>query len=987
MSLIQNFPIFIELIITMHKLFLLVLLFARATALAGNPIGLPDIVNYEKTSYNGGTQNWDIQQDRNGIMYFANNEGLLTYDGTYWKIYPLPNKTIVRSIALGLDSRIYAGGQDEFGYFSPATNGKLKFYSLKNKLPEKYRSFADIWDIVGNDKDVYFRTEKAIFHLSNNQVKVIPATSQWVFLGLAGKKVVVQDKQKGLAFLKSGSLSKQFLPLPENFLTTSVSVFSADTVLLTTMNHGIYTLTEGALKTLDSYGAPNLRNRQILQAFRDVNGMLIIATNNNGLLVVNKKGSIVYNFTKNTGLQNSTILSIHEDHNKNLWLGLNDGIDFIASNNAIRHINPDIFAEGVGHSSIIFNNTLYFGLSSAVYSMPRNNTGDISLSSGNIKYTENTGGQTWGFDIVENHLLLGKHEGAYSMSGNSATNFSSDKGYWKFLYYKHKHFKDPILLAGNYNGIDIFSYNSDGYKLLGPVKNFHESARFITVGNDNLIWASHPYKGVYKIDVTNLENPEVKLYTKARGLPSTFNNHVYTVKGRMVICTENGIYEYNKKGDSFAPSEFFTKIFRRLYIRCMKEDPDGNIWFIQDKNLGVCKFSGGKPELIFIPELNGKLVSGFEHINPIDKNNILVGAQKGFYHINFDKYVHNSNSIKVQFSQVRAIGKNDSLLFGGYFGEVNEIKKQQMFPEVKYALNSFHFEYSSIVNKNQANIQYSYYLEGFDKTWSAYSKRTEKDYTNLPYGNFIFKVKARNNFGIESVAAVYRFSISPPWYHTWFAYTIYSLIIAFILYQVYKFQQKKFINQQKRFEEEQRRLEYLHQLEIDKSEKEIVKLKNEKLETEIEAKNSELASIAMHLGQKAELLNKIKGELDKLNKHMDQDEHQMELKKILRTLSSEEKADGGWDQFSIYFDKVHTNFLRDIKSAYPNLTTNDLRLCAYLKMNLTTKEIAQLMQISPRGVEISRYRLRKKLQITGETNLFEFFKDFKLEKRQEGLLS
>src|SRR3954447_14753965 len=99
-----------------------------------NTIGIPDIINYPKEAYNAGTQNRSIVQDKNGIMYFANQEGLLSFDGTYWKTYPLTNKTIVRSLAIGKDNRIYVGGQDDFGYFSPDKTGKLVFKSLKTFL-------------------------------------------------------------------------------------------------------------------------------------------------------------------------------------------------------------------------------------------------------------------------------------------------------------------------------------------------------------------------------------------------------------------------------------------------------------------------------------------------------------------------------------------------------------------------------------------------------------------------------------------------------------------------------------------------------------------------------------------------------------------------------------------------------------------------------------------------------------------------------------
>src|SRR5690606_14603998 len=121
--------------------------------------------------------------------------------------------------------------------------------------------------------------------------------------------------------------------------------------------------------------------------------------------------------------------------------------------------------------------------------------------------------------------------------------------------------------------------------------------------------------------------------------PSTNNNHVYRVKNRVVVSTEKGIYEFNKQKNRFEPSDYFRKYFEGRYIRYLKEDQQGNVWFVQEKNLGVLDFSKKEPQIIYFPELNGKLVSGFEHINPIDANNILVGAQKGFYHINYEKYL------------------------------------------------------------------------------------------------------------------------------------------------------------------------------------------------------------------------------------------------------------------------------------------------------------------------------------------------------------
>lgn len=129
----------------------------------------------------------------------------------------------------------------------------------------------------------------------------------------------------------------------------------------------------------------------------------------------------------------------------------------------------------------------------------------------------------------------------------------------------------------------------------------------------------------------------------------------------------------------------------------------------------------------------------------------------------------------------------------------------------------------------------------------------------------------------------------------------------------------------------------------------------------------------MHLVQKAELMSNIKSELFKLKKELKDDMQVTDFNRIIRLLDTEEKSDASWEQFSVHFDAVHVNFLKRLQETYPRITNTELRLSAYLKMNLSTKEIASLMKISPRGVEVGRYRLRKKLNLPSHTNLFEFF--------------
>jgi DNA-binding CsgD family transcriptional regulator len=506
----------------------------------------------------------------------------------------------------------------------------------------------------------------------------------------------------------------------------------------------------------------------------------------------------------------------------------------------------------------------------------------------------------------------------------------------------------------------------------------------MAIDNNNTVWVAHPYRGVYKVDMTDTAHPLVKLYTEKNGLPSYLKNHLFKVKNHIVVATEKGVYEYDAQSDSFQLSAYFIGFFGERNIRHLKEDAAGNIWFIEDNSLGVVDLSGPQPEVIYFPELSGKMVADYEHIHPYDKYNVLVGAEKGFYHINYEEYKKNHYPLQVRIGTVRIFGKTDSLLFGGYFGEVGDSLEQPAgaIYSISNKWNSLHFEYTSPSYAAQSSILYSYNLKGFDKDWSAWSKKTEKEYTNLPAGTYTFQVKSKSNLGNESAITEYSFIILPPWYQNGRAYLLYALLIAGLIYLLYYWQRKIFLQQQAKHEEEQKRLQYLHQLEIEKSEKEIVNLKNEKLEAEIEHKNTELASAAMHLVQKGELLSNIREELIRMKKGGNGDGSNDEYKKMLRILGEENKMDKDWEQFAVHFDKVHSDFLQILKGAYTTLSAHELKLCAYLRMNLSSKEIAQLENISVRGVEISRYRLRKKLRIPTEINLFDFLME--LHSRGKG---
>ena len=951
------------------------LLLILLPALSQNTIGIPDIINYPKDIYNAGTQNRGIVQDKNGVMYFANYEGVLSFDGTYWKCYPFPNKTVVRTVAIGPDNKIYAGGQDDFGYFSPDKNGKLVYTSLKSLLSGKNKSFTDIWNIIPFGNDIFFRSRERIFQLNNQTITIYPAVSDWQFLGLSNNHLIAQDGKNGLLEF-SGGLWTPFVKksaLPADFLVTDMFPIGKDSSFLTTVNTGFFVLCHDTITPFRFAGPNPFQNQRILTAIPVNKDWIAVGTNLDGIFIMNKKGEIIQNFSRKEGLLNNNILKLFLDRNNNLWLGLDNGIDFIAYNNAIKHIYPEKLNEGLGYTAIIYNKELFVGTSNGLYRVPVTDKEDLSFMNGEFQPIPNTRGSTQGLMEVNGCLLLAHHDGAFLIRNDRLVPISKHTTYWTFLPLSNV-LPSSLVVAGNDIGVDLFQYEKNSFVSKGNLPDFTASSQFLGIDNNNTLWVAQPFQGVYKMDISDVAHPRVRLYTEKNGLPSFLKNHLFKVKNRIVVATEKGIYEYNAQTDGFEPSAYFKEFLGERNIRFLREDGAGNIWFIEENSLGVLDFSGAKPEIIYFPELSGKMVADFEHVYPYNNFNVFVGAEKGFYHINYEEYKKNRYPIQVRIRQVKASGKTDSILFGGYFGEVGEVLEQPAGAVYKVASNwnSLHFEYSSPLYAAQNSVQYSYVLKGFDKDWSGWSKKTEKEYTNLPAGPYTFQVRSKSNRGNESVISSYSFTVLPPWYQTGWAYFIYALLFFAGIYLLYRWQRKVFLQQEKKHEEEQKRLQYLHQLELEKSEKEIVKLKNEKLEAEIDHKNTELASAAMHLVQKGELLGNIREELVRMKKGGNGNGSPEEFSKMLRILGEENKMDKDWEQFAVHFDKVHSDFLRILKTIYPGLSAHELKLCAYLRMNLSSKEIAQLENISVRGVEISRYRLRKKLKIPTETNLFDF---------------
>ena len=948
-------------------------------------LGIPQIVNYNNEQYNAGIQNWDVEQDRNGMLYFGNNEGLLTFNGRYWNLFRLPNYTSVRSVGIDSKNRIYVGGQDEFGYFYPNAQGVLKYTSLLNLLPENMRKLADIWGVSIVHDEVFFRSIHAILHYKDGVIKSYKTTTTWLFMGMANNKIFSQSSDSGL-MIYDHEMWKPFCS--DSILNrsgiTAVLPYGGDTLLVSVLKKGFFLVVNHQLKPLKTKLDQVFLNDRIYFANQISANLYGVATTSGGVYIMNRKGELVQKYNYREGLQNNNVRGILIDRDKNMWLALDDGIAYVAINSAVKNIFPDRNKQITSYAFRKFNQSIYIGTSNGLYrAKMSSDIQDLSYSPANFEEVKNTKGQVWGLDEINSQLLMAHEDGTLLVEDNVAKPIYSLIGTWMYQTPDNIYPSNEVI-AGTYAGLQKITYTNSRFNNAGKIGGIAETLRFIVSDNNNpdRIWASHPYHGVYKIELQPDHQHVLRttMYTDKNGLPSKLYNYVFHIKNRVVIATADGIYEYDESKQKFLPFKLLANALKGVSVQYMKEDGDGNVWFVSNKKVGVIDFkhpSGSNPFTIFyLPELDGKVVGGFESIYALDGKNIFIGANKGAYHINYEKYIENITKPIVSLGQIKLLGSKDSLVFGGYFvsrGVISAKQDQKEIPEYINSLNSIHFEYASTLFEHDKNIKFSYQLVGFDSEWSAWGIKSEKDYTNLPAGKYTFNIKARTDVGNESEVVAYTFVVLPAWYNTIWMRVFYLILIVLLIRLMIKWQKRKHIK-------EQDRMSYLHQLELDRNEKEIVRLQNEKLEADVNYKNKELSTMTMHLVQRGKVLAKIKEVISAVIKNHDINESSPSFRHLIRLIRDVEKKDQELDHLSVHFNHVNTEFFNKLKDLYPELSQNDLKFCAYLSMNLSSKEMAQLMNVTIKAIEVGRYRLRKKLHLKPETNLYEFLIDIARQK-------
>ncbi|WP_192821814.1 triple tyrosine motif-containing protein [Rufibacter sp. LB8] len=935
----------------------------------GNPV----IRNFKPEEFKGGIQSWGIVQDDRELLYVANNFGLLEFDGATWSLHSPKTGTKIRSVHVGKDEKIYVGGQGDFGYFQADALGKMQYVSLADSLSQKYRNFDEVWRIYEQSGRIYFFTFKNIYtYVAGKPIEVIQSASPLEFSFQVNKNLYTQVWTKGLAQLANKSL--KVLPGGEFFAykrIASILPFDKNQLIVFTIQDGAFLYDGREVTPFLMPQEPIYQGVIINQAILLKDGNFALATQNKGLMLIDHKGQLVLSTSVREGLLDNTVHTLYQDSQENLWLGLNNGLSLVELSSPFSRLDGTMGLSGTGYAALQKGTNLYVGTNSGLFVSSTENHKKSFVPVGN------SNGQVYHLNQIGRQILMGHHNGPYLVNQANSTLIHPENGSWEFVPVPNH--PDKVIM-GSYNGISLYNVTAQGLQFVKKFKGLDESSRVLEFDKDGELWMAHGYKGLFRITFdAALENiTSVRFYNARHGLPSNQLINMEKLHGELVFPAMYGMFTFDKTKNRFVKHKQYTALFAaNEHIIEMEEDVQGNIYFISDQRVGkitLDKF--GKPTLDdkLFKNIRELLNDDLSYIQVLDINNVLFGAKEGFIHYNAAK-AKRMVPYHTRLAQVLTISNElDSLLLSG-----RQLDKASD-TELPYALNSLRFVYASTFFEKPEKTQYQYFLKNFDVAWSEWTNKTEKEYTNLPEGTYTFHVRARNIYGIVSKAQAFTFVVNPPFYRSKWAYLFYTLLGVLVLgaafYQV-----------DKRFKVEKRRLildkeRKLGQKEIEirhitnQSELEIDRLRNEKFQAELDHKNRELTYSTIHLINKNELLNNVKLELQDILKGGGKTAPQEELRKIIRSIDHNITSEVDWKQFELHFNHVHGDFIHRLQCNFPNLTPQEIKLSTYLRLNLTTKDIAQLLNISVRGVEISRYRLRKRLLLDRSENLTDFMLKF-----------
>ncbi|MCB9080100.1 MAG: hypothetical protein H6555_00130 [Lewinellaceae bacterium] len=897
---------------------------------------VPRLIQYTKNTYKAHSQNWGITQDHQGIIYAGNSAGLLVFDGQSWDLHPLPQGQAVRAVAADNSGRIYSGGFAALGYWEPQLAGRLRYISLMDQVKDTLARKEEIWHILPTSSGVYFQSFSRLYRLNEQKLTSVKIPGNIMFLQEVNGQLILPVINAGLFFLEPDGTSR-FIPGSELFSDKIVSFVLPlkKGWLIGTERSGLFVYQNGQFTPWNSPLNESFKRNQLNRGIRLRDGTLVLGTILDGFFVLNAEGDLLYTFNQEHGLQNNTILALYEDRLGNIWSGLDRGIDVLLRADPLLYYQDRHGTLGTVYTAAYWEGHLYLGTNQGLFSKPWPSEETFRLIPG-------MQGQVWSLNTEGGELLCGHNNGTFRIRGVTSKMVSDVTGGWPFTA-----LTSELLLQGTYTGLIVLRRDTpeSGWAFSHRVQGPGGPIKALVRDKKGWFWLLSSFEGLYRfrMDADYRQVLDLQKVTNSAGLLNVLKVDLRKVGPRILVRTDTQLLQWDEEQG-------------QLVIR-----DDQPTLLLPGKGQDYFRYANNQLEWWRGEQQAGRytvnLVPDNETIVPLTKNQYLLCLEDGYALLDGNSEAnHRVVTGAPLLRSCYAISSTGATLTPELIYKDTEptliMPRQTSTVVIHYALPVF-----------RAQVLFRYRLAGWRNEWSGWREEPLVEFDNLSPGYYTFFVQSNFSTDIREL----RFYVPPQWYQTTWMRLLFLLTIGGVVYGLFRWYYLRLDRQHRRqILDKERQLQQTR-----------IQARNEQLQLEIMNKSRELANSTFNLIQKNESLMQIKDALVAMRAELGSsrwpDGYYRRLVKLVDSHLGSEKD---WQVFENNFNEVHEVFFRKLKATYPDLTPGDLKLAAYLKMNLSSKEIAPLLNISIRGVENKRYRLRQKLELDADVNLTAYMIDF-----------
>ncbi len=755
--------------------------------------GLFYLRNFDPKEYGAYQENWAAVQDERGIMYFGNNWGVLEYDGTSWRLIKTAKQTSVLALDVDSTGTVYAGLENGFGFLAPDSSGSLQFQSLEQHLPEDERDILDVWKVHATRHGVYFLTIKKLYLWTDGKMQVWPIT-------ISGLSTVINDTlyypQWQAGINRSAGGPPELLPGTESLAMVQnyqvVPFASENTLLVSTRDSGLLKYQKGRLVPFPTPADDFLKENQIYSNANLPGGRLLIGTIRGGAVIVDGQGNILHKIDKQAGLRDNTIVAAFHNAGGALWLALLNGLARVELSTPFTRFDAGAGIETATNALIRHKGTLYAAGNRGVSALVQ----DESLRRGRFEAVQGLTTFAYGFISTDEALLVGTDKGVYKINGHSARRLA---GYPFRVYGFHRSRVNPNrIYTALQRGLGVLEKSGGRWTDVGRTRGLDIEMTSITGDSADTIWLGSNAFGVYAMsnirpdpDVDSVFTTETTHFSEEKGLPPGEVN-VALVGENILVTSESGIFRQQGSAGDFLPDSTLGGQFtgQGVYVRSVVKDRQGRIW--------TCSRRDGQSQVGFVSmKLGARETDKFRRINDIGEIRTIYPEEDGIVWFGGSEGIVRYDPGSAAGTQPpfrtlvrRVLVRGDSVVYGGHrpTRTASDVDLPGLGGELRYRDNAMRFEFSATTFDDPQANQYQHWLDGFDPGWSDWTRESWKDYTNLPEGRYRFMVRARNLYHQMGSVDSFVFVIAPPWYRTWSAYLLYTVVVSAVLFFLSKLQ-------------------------------------------------------------------------------------------------------------------------------------------------------------------------------------------------------